>query len=196
MNPPVPPAARPNCSIDLVCHPATPCLAPVAVRVEWVVESSHGGWALQLRYAVSGNVHRLRLPAVTASGRADGLWTHTCFEAFVSESGSAAYRELNFSPSTQWAHYRFIEERVRDQGPVEHAPLVAVHASGQNQWVMVATVAVKPQSPNVPNNLFAPTAVLETDDGQLSYWAVKHPSAQPDFHTRAGWTIPLAWSIA
>ncbi len=189
-------AASPQNQIDLVCHPATPCTAPIAVQVQWAVAPSDGGWALRLIYALSGDVHRFRLPAVTASGAADGLWAHTCFEAFVSEPGSAAYRELNFSPSTQWAHYRFTEERVRDQGFVDRAPLVSAHASAQDPWVLVATVAVTPLAPNVPDNLFAPTAVLESDDGQLSYWAAKHPSAKPDFHTRAGWAMPLAWSIA
>jgi hypothetical protein len=28
--------------------------------------------------------------------------------------------------------------------------------------------------------------VLETLDGQLSYWALHHPAERPDFHHRAG----------
>ncbi len=35
------------------------------------------------------------------------------------------------------------------------------------------------------------SAVIETADGQLSYWALAHPRAQPDFHHRAGWTAHL-----
>ena len=31
------------------------------------------------------------------------------------------------------------------------------------------------------------TAVIETADGQLSYWALQHPAARPDFHHRGGW---------
>ena len=32
------------------------------------------------------------------------------------------------------------------------------------------------------------TAVIEAQDGHLSYWALHHPAAQPDFHHRGGWT--------
>ena len=35
------------------------------------------------------------------------------------------------------------------------------------------------------------SAVIETDDGRLSYWALAHPAPQPDFHHRAGWTARL-----
>ncbi|MDR0274459.1 MAG: hypothetical protein LBI48_03790, partial [Burkholderiaceae bacterium] len=35
-------------------------------------------------------------------------------------------------------------------------------------------------------------AVIETADGALSYWALSHPAARPDFHQRAGWTLRLA----
>ncbi len=31
--------------------------------------------------------------------------------------------------------------------------------------------------------------VLEDASGGLSYWACKHPSAQPDFHDRRGWPL-------
>ena len=193
---PAPPASSSPRSIDLVCHPATPSLVPMAVEVQWAVLPQNGGWALQLTYTVSGDIQRLRLPKVAVSGPADGLWAHTCFEAFVSEPGSAAYRELNFSPSTQWAHYRFVKERVRDQGPVPLAPMVQAPEVVGDRCVLAATVAAVPLSSNAADNLFAPTAVLENNDGQRSYWAARHPSAQPDFHNRAGWAIPLAWSIA
>ena len=38
------------------------------------------------------------------------------------------------------------------------------------------------------------TAVIESTDGSLSYWALAHPRGVPDFHARAGWTarLPLA----
>ena len=34
------------------------------------------------------------------------------------------------------------------------------------------------------------TAVLEEQDGSLSYWALQHSDIYPDFHNRAGF-IPL-----
>ncbi|OGB15118.1 MAG: hypothetical protein A3B67_07385 [Burkholderiales bacterium RIFCSPHIGHO2_02_FULL_66_10] len=35
------------------------------------------------------------------------------------------------------------------------------------------------------------SAVLETRDGLLSYWALHHPTARPDFHHRAGFAHVL-----
>ena len=166
------------------------------MAVEWAPQRMAGSWSLQLTYLVSGNLQPLKLPSPKASGRTDGLWAHTCFEAFFSEPGSSAYREFNFSPSTEWAHYRFIGERERDLvGPEPIAPLMRAPVSSPDQLVLNASVAVKPWQKNSPETWFAPTAVLELNDGSLSYWAVSHPAPQPDFHTRAGWAIPLSWAI-
>ena len=80
---------------SLTAHPSTP---PGAVRrIEVLVRRSPAG--LELRYEVEGDVGRVLIPPARAPRRADELWQHTCFEAFVGESGSPAYREFNLSPS-------------------------------------------------------------------------------------------------
>ncbi|AOW15586.1 hypothetical protein LPB072_11830 [Hydrogenophaga crassostreae] len=173
-----------------------PCSVPFKLDVQWAARQLAGSWVLQISYAVVGEVRRLRLPSSTRSSAADGLWAHTCFEAFFSESGTSAYREFNFSPSTQWAHYRFTNERTRD--PIASglkAPTVQAPITGTDRLVLTATLAALPSSSEQAGCLFAPTAVLELDDGSLSYWAPSHLALKPDFHSRAGWTIPLAWSI-
>src|SRR5882724_3177957 len=85
-------------------HPDSRCTAVTSIDVE--VARPHPGHLL-LRYVVAGRIGDLRLPPVVAPARADELWRHTCFEAFVRPSPSAAYTEFNFAPSTQWAAYRF-----------------------------------------------------------------------------------------
>ncbi len=47
------------------------------------------------------------MPVAAANARSDGLWRHTCFEAFIRASSDIGYYELNFSPSGQWAAYQF-----------------------------------------------------------------------------------------
>lgn len=54
----------------------------------------------------------LALPPAAAPGRADGLWQSTCFELFLLDPQSGAYREFNFAPSGQWAAYSFDSYRV------------------------------------------------------------------------------------
>src|SRR6202043_881405 len=89
---------------SLRLHPDSLCLA--ATRVEAEVAHPRPG-SLVLSYVVSGNISDLRLPPIAAAARADELWRHTCFEAFVRTSAGPAYYEFNFAPSTQWAAYRF-----------------------------------------------------------------------------------------
>src|SRR5689334_8859994 len=66
---------------------------------------------IALTYRVAGNIGALRLPAFGASGRADELWKHTCFEAFIRPVSGDDYFEFNFSPSTRWAAYGFSRTR-------------------------------------------------------------------------------------
>ena len=83
----------------LVCHPATPCAAVLGLEV--ALHWQHAPEpALLLIYVVRGALNDLRLPGgAAAPTRTDGLWQHTCFEAFVGTEGDSAYREFNFAPS-------------------------------------------------------------------------------------------------
>src|SRR5579883_3653603 len=63
---------------------------------------------LRLRYVLDADLRQVRVPPpVPGAGRADRLWAHTCFEAFVAAEDSPGYLELNLSPSGEWAAYRF-----------------------------------------------------------------------------------------
>ncbi len=88
----------------LTLHPDSRCAAVTRIDVD--IERPHPGH-LVLHYSVTGRIGDLRLPPSAAPTRAHELWQHTCFEAFVRAPPSAAYYELNFAPSTQWAAYRF-----------------------------------------------------------------------------------------
>ena len=88
---------------SLVHHPGTPSTAIDRIEVDI---ARLGDVALSLVYRVFGDLDRLELPEPAPMGRADGLWRHTCFEAFV-RGPDSDYLELNFAPSLQWAAYRF-----------------------------------------------------------------------------------------
>jgi hypothetical protein len=38
------------------------------------------------------------------------------------------------------------------------------------------------------------SAVIEANDGTLSYWALKHPAAKPDFHHPDSFVLELAFA--
>lgn len=187
MNTPLllPPAA-------LRCHPATPCPIDLSLSVS---AARLSGEQVQLRFEASGEVHRLRVPAMSSDpGPTDGLWQHTCFEAFAATGAASGatsgtgYQEFNFAPSGHWAHYRFKAERQReDAGRTAITPHITVTHSAS---VLTLTAQLPIQSSDSPSQ-WGLSAVIELDDGSLSYWALHHPRPQPDFHNSSGWT--LAW---
>jgi hypothetical protein len=141
-------------------------------------------------------VSALRLPPAGKGGAADGLWQHSCFEAFAAVSGEVAYREFNFSPSGQWAAYRFGGERVRDLAaealhPAPPPSLRFEHsASALRLRVALPLGSLPPLKPRQAL-LLGLNAVIEDASGDLSYWAVRHPKPQPDFHDPGGRALRL-----
>src|SRR5262249_46469843 len=106
----------------LILHPATRCEA--ITRIE--AHAERAGAALRLRYLVVGKIGGLLLPRAVTPARADELWRHTCFEAFVT-TGAGAYYEFNFSPSTEWAAYRFTGYRDGRADAAIDAPRIRTH---------------------------------------------------------------------
>lgn len=179
-------SAETNAPLPLQCHPATPAGLPldVSVALSWTDSG------LQLRYSVVGDSAGLCIPPATSPGPADGLWQHTCMEAFIASEGEAAYREFNFSPSDQWAAYRFARERVRASDGVEGLPSLQF-AMSASQLVLTAHLprSALPRSATLCIGL---SAVIEESSGHLSYWALQHPCGRPDFHHPAGRALQLA----
>jgi hypothetical protein len=152
---------------------------------------------LLLTYCVSGDVSVLNIPPPAPPSATDGLWQHTCFEAFIALAGSQAYREFNFSPSGQWAAYRFSNERVRDaaaeaaQGQV--APKIAIVVGELSLCLQVWLPRNALPAPRAGEPLqWGLNAVLEDRSGQLSYWALRHPAARPDFHHPSSMALTLS----
>lgn len=166
--------------MELVLHPAT-ALATVE-RIDAAVWRDDGRW--HFRFLVDG-VDELILPEPRRPERTDSLWKQTCFEAFVGLGGSR-YIELNFSPSSQWAAYRFDDYR---QGMREETAEVEVWIEGGETWIAVeAAVRCDVLS---AGSVLGLSAVVEERDGK-SYWALGHPNGAPDFHDRACFRALLA----
>ena len=147
---------------------------------------------LSCRYVLQGEVARLRIPQARAGRRADGLWKHTCFEAFVS-ADAAAYYEFNFSPALDWAAYRFDDYRTgMTAATLVHAPGLQVRRSSDS-LELAATVHLEglTQLCDAPALQVALAAVVEEADGRLGYWALQHPPGNPDFHHPDSFTLEL-----
>ncbi|MEO7386404.1 MAG: DOMON-like domain-containing protein [Gammaproteobacteria bacterium] len=144
--------------------------------------------ALEFSWRLVADLSRLRIPpAATATARADELWRHTCFEAFVADPHSTGYLELNFSPSGEWAAYGFRNYR----GGMVPLPL---RKDPEANWRRIGdelALAVRFRMDDLPGPpgprpavplRVALSAVLEDVQGGVTHWALHHPAGPPDFH--------------
>jgi hypothetical protein len=175
---------------ELACHPDTPGRAVTSIAVH---ATRTGEGKLALHYSIHGQIAALRVPPPGRARIGWKLWRHTCCELFVREKGAAAYHELNFSPSGEWASYAFT--RYREGAPFADEglnPQIAVQ-SGPERLELYALADLARLSASYPK---APLAiglavVIEEESGALSYWALNHAAGKPDFHHLAGFGLEL-----
>lgn len=174
-------------SIPLICHPASPCTAITGIETS-VAPTADGG--LALHYRVRCTPGALRLPSPSPAGPADGLWQHTCCEAFIGGGDAPDYHEFNFSPSGQWAAYRFTDYRERDDRFLPSGePRISLQPLADGFQLKARLEA--PLIPAAPVLHLGLTVVIEAADGSKSYWALAHGSERPDFHLRQSFTLTL-----
>lgn len=179
-------------------HPAHSAATAAVERIDIEVFVAPDGRA-GLLFSVRAPLGSLRVPASSAPKFTDGLWHHTCGELFVAQAGEPGYREYNFSPSGEWAAYDFSDYRKpRLTGSADFtapAPEISVKQGDAGFFLCVdlppGTIV------HAASLQLAVTMVLEASDGHLSYWALSHPAAQPDFHHRDGFcTVALPPPLA
>jgi hypothetical protein len=137
------------------------------------------GDRLQFLYRVSG-ASALKSPPPSACVRRDGLWRMTCFEAFIRPGARENYVEFNFSPSGDWAAYRFEGYRRGVTNAAVTAPEITCRAAGRTVELLAGIdVSELKISPSARLGL---SAILETNQSQKSYWALAHTGDKPDFH--------------
>lgn len=165
--------------IELFPHPTSPA-GPVA---RMTVTLARRGRSLGLRFTVQGRPDEVTWPEPRAPGRADDLWRHTCFEAFVQSHDG--YVEFNLSPTGQWASYRFDGPRMGMRNAAQRATPPQMHRT-----VDQASLDARLELPDDVRRLGL-SAVIEATDGSFSWWALAHPSDKPDFHHPDSFVLEL-----
>ena len=161
-----------------------------ASRVEATAwRPQHG--RLALRYVIHAPADELRLPPISDSGRVDGLWRHTCLEAFVRTPTGDAYYEINLSPSTRWAAYRFDGYREGMANLDMPPPLIESRAYPE-RYELEALIDLGSVSELARSDWrLGLSAVIEDADGDKAWWALAHPPGQPDFHHAVAFAFDL-----
>jgi hypothetical protein len=179
----------PSCTVALRCHPATrtPLVRSVKVQVGW-----GDGGTLVFTFSLAGDLSRLRIPAPQPARRADGLWQHTCFEAFLGHTSAPAYCEFNFAPSGEWAAYAFHRYRDGTALALDGDPRIVARRIGDRLELDAAIrLDCLPLVQSRARLRLALSAVIEDEQGVLSYWALTHPPGKPDFHHPDAFALEL-----
>jgi hypothetical protein len=177
----------------LTAHASTPNDAVRSLGVQ-LREQEPG--ILVFRYSLEADMSRVSVPRSGRGVRADALWTHTCFEAFVAPADGPGYFEFNFSPSLDWAVYRFSAYR-EGMSPAEvgQGPQVSVRRRDDGLEIQSAVHLGQIADLRSTRRLrIALAAVVEDENGRLSYWGLRHPPGKPDFHHPDGFVLEVACS--
>jgi hypothetical protein len=139
---------------------------------------------LSIAYRLKGTIEALRIPPDACARRVAGLWQHTCFELFLSGEAGTAYYEFNFAPSREWAAYGF--SGYRDGGPLQDEELDPRIIVRRAETILELHAQIRlhrlPALARRASLRAGVSAVIETSDGRLSYWALEHGPGKPDFH--------------
>jgi hypothetical protein len=175
--------------VHLKQHPDTPDQAVSAIEVE---ASRPGPQCLRLRFVVGGDIDRILWPQPVATSRADELWKHTCFEAFLRYGEGEGYLEFNLSPSGEWAAYAFDGYRsgMKTQAGIELRDLFRDPDDGRYEYEATLDLDRLAPPADRPWRLGL-SAVIEEASGTKSYWALAHPEGKPDFHHIDGFVLDL-----
>lgn len=145
---------------------------------------------LAVSYHLDGNLGDILLPGKQPTAAKDELWQHTCCEAFMAAVDEPAYREFNFSPSSQWANYSFTDYRIRDKTFIAPGvPQIQIHR--RDDGLQIDALIKREMLPQAAAWNIGLSVVLETVDGRKSYWALAHCATQPDFHRRQSFVLTL-----
>jgi hypothetical protein len=176
--------------VTLVCHPES---RSGAVRAIGARVCRKPGGTLAITYSIEGDIARVRVPPSRRPRIAHELWQHTCCECFIALKDQAGYHEFNFAPSGEWAAYAFAKyrkgARLRDEAL---NPGIVVRKGAEKIEVDASISLDRLSAMHASARLtLALSAVIEDEDGVLSYWALRHPAGKPDFHHRDSFVLEI-----
>jgi hypothetical protein len=147
---------------------------------------------LRIDYQLKGNLETISiLPSTNNSLRRNELWQTTCLEFFLGIVDRECYWEFNLSPSGDWNIYRFDGYRrsMREEIAFDRLPFTT-QMQPDLYRLQLSVDLNKIIASDILLNV-AITAVVETKDGIISYWALSHRSSEADFHQRDSFDLVL-----
>jgi len=147
---------------------------------------------LSIGLALRGDLSGVAIPRPEGpASRKERLWEATCLELFLGIPGSRGYWEFNLSPAGHWNVYRFASYREgrREEPAFPSLPFGMRSGPGSLRLSMDLDLGkILPAGETVEVGV---CAVIRTETGGTSHWALAHPDLRPDFHRREGFALIL-----
>jgi hypothetical protein len=140
---------------------------------------------LKIVFELQGDTSQLYLPErVSNPKRRDELWKRTCFEVFFGPENGTNYWEINLSPAGDWNAYSFSNYRERMKSESKIAGFQIQPKKTADYFRLEATADLFNLNLGTTPMRLSVTAVIETLNGKISYWAFQHSGEKADFHLR------------
>ena len=169
-----------------------PYPAPRLPAIEITGTVSRQNNILSIRYKVHGDAVNILLPTPSSPTRQHDLWKASCFEFFIAIQDQPQYWEFNISPSGDWNVYAMDEYRqvnMREESAFTQLPFEFRKTDSELSLdisVDLNSIISTDQSLQI-----GITTIIQTADGNETYWALAHPGKQADFHLRESFAIVL-----
>ena len=141
---------------------------------------------LVLQYSLSGDIESVLLPPPSRlPSRKDELWKATCFEFFLAIKDQPGYWEFNMSPSGDWNAYHMDAYRrigFREETAIEHLPFE--FKKGSDGFFLDVSLDLTSFIRHERQLQMGIAAIIQTEGGSETYWALAHPAPDADFHLR------------
>jgi len=148
---------------------------------------------LSIRYEVHGEIEQILFPVISSTpARKDDLWRATCFEFFIAIQDQPQYWEFNMSPSGDWNIYAMDAYRqinMREETAFTQLPFE--FRKTNDKILLDISVDLNPILQANQVLQIGITTIIQTIDGNESYWALAHPGPHADFHLRESFSIRL-----
>jgi hypothetical protein len=148
---------------------------------------------LTIAYQLVGALAEIAIASPSASPtRQHELWQETCFEFFLGTPNSPQYWEVNLSPAGDWNVYRFESYRAGMEEEMAFESLPFSVQTRSNAFMLDLKLNLDSIVSEETKLHMAISTVIQTQNGEISYWALTHPGLEADFHRRDSFAISLS----
>jgi hypothetical protein len=147
---------------------------------------------LSIEYHLQGNLETVIIPSATPTpNRKFELWESTCFEFFIGVLGNANYWEFNLSPAGDWNVFALDDYRQGLQNELAFTSLPFSTDRSANSLVLKSTIDLSKIISATQELELSVTTVIESNQHEMSYWALSHTGIVADFHRRDSFILKI-----